>query len=312
MAHNTPKTAGGQESDEDLTPLHPSPARRGGTDTPPSLAGKGVGGLGALSWADAHAAAGATVDENGTRTTRMLSGFVCVVRVVRVPFPRQVIMMTSEDRLINAARVGDLAAFNELVLIYQGLAFSVAYGILGNGDAAGDAIQDGFLKAYRSLDKFRGGSFKAWLMRIVANTCLDQLRARRRRQTTSFEELLDPEQAPCLIDRGRGPEEHAVNQELRRAIQLGMRALPVDQRAVIVLSDVEGCSYEEIAQATGMALGTVKSRLSRARAKMRDYLVRQPDLLPKRYTDPGGGATVRQAQAPLAAMTVTERRCGIA
>ena len=212
------------------------------------------------------------------------NGFV--VFPIRCVFSRQAMTMTPEDKLISAARAGDLRAFNELVLTYQGLAFSVAYGILGDGDAASDATQDGFLKAYRSLDKFRGGSFKAWLMRIVANTCLDQLRARRRRQTTSFDELLDPEQAPCLIDRGRGPEEHAVNQELRRAIQLGMRALPADQRAVIVLSDVEGFSYAEIAQATGMALGTVKSRLSRARAKMRDSLVRQPDLLPRRYANP--------------------------
>ena len=170
-----------------------------------------------------------------------------------------------ENRLIMAAQERDLRAFNELVLIYQGLVFSVAYGILGNRDAASDATQDAFLKAFRNLHRFHRGSFKAWLTRIVTNTCYDQLRAHKRRRVTSFEEFPNPEQAVCLRDPRRSPQECAENQDLRRIIRLGMRALPADQRTVIILADVEGYSYEEIAQVTRTNIGTVKSRLSATR-----------------------------------------------
>jgi RNA polymerase sigma-70 factor, ECF subfamily len=199
-------------------------------------------------------------------------------------------MNERETSLISAAQEGDLQAFNQLVHMYQGLAFGVAYTVLGDVDSASDATQDAFIKAFRYLHRFHGGSFKAWLTRIVTNTCYDQLRARKRRQTSSLDDFPNPEQAFCLRDRRRGPQELAENGDLRRIIRIGMKSLPANQRTVIILCDVEGFSYEEIAEVTGARVGTVKSRLSRARAKMRDFLVAQPDLLPNRLVHARAGA----------------------
>ncbi len=183
--------------------------------------------------------------------------------------------MSGEANLIARAKQGDLQAFNQLVLAYQGLAYNVAYGILGDGDSAGDATQDGFLKAYRALDRFWDGSFKAWLMRIVTNTCYDHLRTRHRqcRRIGSLDALLA--QGECVAsfrDQQAGPVERAEGQELRKIIRQGLAVLPPDQRTVVILYDLEGFSYDEIAKATAAPVGTVKSRLSRGRARLRDYL----------------------------------------
>ena len=190
-----------------------------------------------------------------------------------------------EKALIDAARRGDVSSFNRLVLSYQSMVYNLAYRILGDGDAAADATQDAFISAFKAIGKFRGGSFKAWLLRIVTNACYDQLRFKQRRPTTSLDALLVLESAPVqpLTDREELPEEYAVRQELNRAIQVGIGTLPPEQRIALVLSDVQGLSYREIAEATGVSLGTVKSRLSRARGKLRDFLLEQRELLPSRY-----------------------------
>ncbi|MCX6028582.1 MAG: sigma-70 family RNA polymerase sigma factor [Chloroflexi bacterium] len=189
-----------------------------------------------------------------------------------------------EQTLIAAARRGDLPAFNQIILHYQGLAYNVAYRILGDGDSASDATQDGFIKAFQRLNQYRGGSFKAWMLRIVTNTCYDTLRAHKRRPTTSLEkEDEDPEHDSKLQDPAERPDAYALRHELAVAIQAAIVKLPPDQRATLVLSDIEGLDYQEIAAATGAALGTVKSRLSRARAKLRDLLLAQGELLPARY-----------------------------
>ncbi|MCL6431026.1 MAG: sigma-70 family RNA polymerase sigma factor [Anaerolineae bacterium] len=184
-----------------------------------------------------------------------------------------------EQTLLASARAGDPHAFNTLVRIYQDMAFNVAYRVLGEAEAAADATQDAFLAAYRALPAFRGGSFKLWLLRIVTNSCYDQLRLRKRRQQTSLDDLAeDPDYASALADHGESPEEAILRGELAQVLQAGIARLPLDQRIVLVLSDVQGLSYEEIAETTGIALGTVKSRLSRARARLRDFLghVREP------------------------------------
>ena len=190
-----------------------------------------------------------------------------------------------EKALIDAARRGDVGSFNQLVLSYQSMAYNLAYRILGNRDAAADATQDAFLSAFKAIGKFRGGSFKAWLLRIVTNACYDQLRLKQRRPATSLDALLVLESAPVqsLTDPGESPEEYAVRQELNRAIQVGIGTLPSEQRIALVLSDVQGLSYQEIAEVTGASLGTVKSRLSRARSKLRDFLLEQRELLPSQY-----------------------------
>lgn len=190
-----------------------------------------------------------------------------------------------EQALIAAAQQGDVGAFNRLVLAYQNMVYNLAYRILSDGDAAADATQDAFLSAYRAIGRFRGGSFKAWLLRIVTNACYDQLRVKQRRPTASLEALLvtDPAPGPSFADEAEGPEEYALRQELSQIIQAGIGTLPADQRIALVLSDIQGFSYQEIAEITDVSLGTVKSRLSRARAKLRDFLLASGELLPARY-----------------------------
>ena len=189
-----------------------------------------------------------------------------------------------EQALVTAARRGDVQAFNKLILAYQTLVYNVAYRMLHDQDAAADAAQEAFISAYRALSAFRGGSFKAWLLRIVTNACYDQLRLGQRRPSTSLDELLvDPDHSLVLSDPAESPEEYAERQDLGRAIQDGLDSLPADQRATVILSDIQGLSYEEIARVTGVSLGTVKSRLSRGRARLRGHLQQERELLPARY-----------------------------
>jgi RNA polymerase sigma-70 factor (ECF subfamily) len=189
-----------------------------------------------------------------------------------------------EEDLIQRAQDGDLRAFNELVRQYQGLVYNVAYRILDDADAAADATQDAFLSAYRALDSFRGGSFKAWILRIVTNTCYDQLRRRKRQPSSSLEALLvGPGAHDAFVDHVEDPEAYAMRKDLGRIIQEGLRTLPPDQRITLILADIQGLHYKEIAEITGVELGTVKSRLSRGRARMRDYLRTHEELLPRQY-----------------------------
>ena len=195
--------------------------------------------------------------------------------------------------MIAAAQRGTLPAFNKIILHYQSLAYNVAYRIMGDGDSASDATQDAFVKAYQRINQYRGGSFKAWLLRIVTNTCYDALRARKRRPTVSLEneiegEESDPDYDPRLIDTAERPDAFVMRKELASMIQVAIGQLPEDQRTALILSDVEGMDYEEIADAMGTALGTVKSRLSRARAKMRDLLLAQGELLPAQFRHSDG------------------------
>ncbi|WP_229964327.1 RNA polymerase sigma factor [Litorilinea aerophila] len=186
-----------------------------------------------------------------------------------------------EEVLIQRALEGELDAFNQLVLRYQGLAYSVAYRMLQDDAAAADAVQDSFIKAYRALDSFKGGNFKSWLMRIVVNTCYDVLRSRQRANTESLDDLpVDSDYVTHLVDKAESPEDYVERMELSDLLELGIRSLPPDQRLALVLCDVHGYSYEEIAEITGMPMGTVKSRISRARAKLRDFLLQKPELLP--------------------------------
>lgn len=189
-----------------------------------------------------------------------------------------------EQALVAAARRGDTQAFNKLILTYQTLAYNVAYRTLHDPDAAADATQQAFISAFRALPGFRGGSFKAWLLRIVTNACYDQLRTAKRRPASSLDDMLvDPDHSVMLTDEGESPEDYALRQDLGRVIQNGLDELPPEQRLAVILYDIQGFSYQEIAQATGVSLGTVKSRLSRGRARLRDYLQREQELLPKRH-----------------------------
>jgi RNA polymerase sigma factor (sigma-70 family) len=193
--------------------------------------------------------------------------------------------LENESALITAAVRGNMTAFNRLVLHYQDRVYSLAYRIMGESESAADAAQDAFIAAYRRLDTYRGGSFRAWLYRIATNTCYDELRRRKRRPVTAIEDLpgADADDGPPLPADGESPEQAAQQAELARAIEQCIEGLHTDQRAVLVLSDVEGMNYQEITEITGATLGTVKSRLSRARAGVRNCLGNVQELLPSVY-----------------------------
>lgn len=192
-------------------------------------------------------------------------------------------MANEEQRLIRAAQAGDLDSFNQIVRLYETRIYNLCYRMLGDADAAADATQDTFISAFRHLSNFRGGALKSWLLRIATNTCYDVLRTRKRRPSVSLDKEPDDEGNRLdLPDPGASLDELMLQQELSAAIQRGLAELPEDQRIVIILSDIQGLAYEEIAHITGVQLGTVKSRLSRARAKLRDIL-RAGELLPLKF-----------------------------
>ncbi len=194
-----------------------------------------------------------------------------------------------EPSLIAAAKNGDVESFNQLILVYQDMAFTVAYRLIGEPDAAADATQEAFISAFRKLHQFRGERFKSWLMRIVTNACYDELRRRQRRPAASLDALTDnhidlsPGVDVQLHSAQENPEQAAQRHELSAAIQDCINALPDNQRMIAVLADVEGYPYQEVAEITDLPLGTVKSRLSRARARLRDCLRDLRELLPAEY-----------------------------
>jgi RNA polymerase sigma-70 factor (ECF subfamily) len=192
-----------------------------------------------------------------------------------------------ELALIQSARQGDLDAFNHLVLLYQDMVFSQAYRLVGDADSAADIAQEAFISAYRNLKAYRGGSFRAWLLRIVTNAAYDELRRRKRRPITPLEPLdtesEEIESPRWLADAGESPEERAARIELERAIRHCLDLLPADFRAVVVLVDVQGFDYAEAAEVIRAPVGTVKSRLARARLRLRDCLQGFWELLPARF-----------------------------
>jgi len=198
-----------------------------------------------------------------------------------------------EVGLIRDARQGDLDAFNRLVLAYQDIVFAQAYRLMGEMEGAEDATQDAFISAFRSLKSYRGGSFRAWLLRIVTNACYDELRRRKRRPTTPLEpvdaEEEEIESPRWLADPGESPEDQAERAELDRAIQNCLQDLPPDFRTVVVLVDVQGFDYIEAAEVIRTPVGTVKSRLSRARIRLRDCLQGWRELIPAQFRLVGEG-----------------------
>jgi len=190
-----------------------------------------------------------------------------------------------ETYLIQQAQQGDVGAYNTLVLHYQDAVYNVAYRIMGEPGAAADASQEAFISAYKALRRFRGGNFKSWLMRIVTNACYDELRRRKRRPQSSLDQIVESyESSPLLVSQSEpGPEESRQWTEVVEAISRCLDELPDDQRVATVLRDVEGYDYSEIAEIMASTLGTVKSRLSRARAKLRDCLQGMGELLPANY-----------------------------
>ncbi|MDP6713835.1 MAG: sigma-70 family RNA polymerase sigma factor [SAR202 cluster bacterium] len=191
--------------------------------------------------------------------------------------------MDAEDSdLVVRSKDGDLCAFNFIVQRYQSQVLNLSARILGDRGRAEDVTQETFISAFRAISRFRGGSLRAWLMRIAANASRDSLRGSRRRPEQSLDESLEsPSFQPASGEAS--PEEHAERSELNAELQKAILSLSNDQKAVLVLIDVQGFSYEETAESIGASIGTVKSRLNRARRKVRDILMEKRELLPDRF-----------------------------
>lgn len=178
--------------------------------------------------------------------------------------------------MIAAAKQGDRAAFETLISRYEKKVYNLALRYSGNTEDAADLAQEALIKVYLSLPEFRGASqFGTWVHRIAANVCLDELRRRRRQTTTSLDEVVETQEGDFdqqVADPADGPLETVERRELRAAIHAGIASLDEEYRMAIILRDVQGHSYEEIAEIMGCALGTVKSRIKRGREKLAQRL----------------------------------------
>jgi len=194
----------------------------------------------------------------------------------------------SEGTTLRLARAGDLTAFNELVRAHQGLVYGLCLRMLGQRAAAEDATQVTFLTAWQNVARLRGDRFRPWVLRIAASVCMDEFRRRGRRPVASLDASLEAGM-PDPPDPSPSPESASLGSELRGRIEAALLALPAEQRLAVVLCDVQGLDYQEAARAMRTSLGTVKSRLSRARARLREVLLREPELLPGRLRPGSGG-----------------------
>lgn len=182
-----------------------------------------------------------------------------------------------DQRLVRAARGGDREAYRRLVERYQRKVYSIAFEILRNREDAEDVAQEAFVKAYLSLQEFKGdSSFFTWLYRITYNMALDVRRRLLRRggATQEFREgaLKEPEELAPILGKIAGPHEALLTQERLRLLQMALDSISEEHRTVVVLREVDGLSYEEIARITGINLGTVMSRLHYARKKLQEAL----------------------------------------
>ena len=195
----------------------------------------------------------------------------------RAPSSPRVQPLPDEEAVVALAVGGDRSAFARLMEHYQSACYGLAWRLLGDPDQAADATQDAFIHAYNALRGYRGGIFRSWLMRITANASYDILRRAQRRPTST---LPDPEEGHAeLPDIGAvNPFDEAQKSELYRYLEVALRQLPEDQRVAVVLCDVYGMDYGEVASVTSSPIGTVKSRIHRGRLRLREILAPQREL----------------------------------
>ncbi len=186
-------------------------------------------------------------------------------------------MQRDDDRLVDLAIDGDQRAFEILMEKHESKMYAVALRMCKNREDAQDCLQDAMLRIYKALPTFKGqSSFSTWAYRITMNTCLDDLRRKKVRQASSLDQMLEVGWAP--VDENNTAERHLENSELKRNLSRAIQTLPEEMRAAVVLRDVQGFSYEEIANMLSTNVGTVKSRISRGREKLREILSRNQEL----------------------------------
>jgi RNA polymerase sigma-70 factor (ECF subfamily) len=185
--------------------------------------------------------------------------------------------LDDEAAVVARAAAGDRTAFAQLMEHYQSACYGLAWRLLGDADQAADATQDAFIHAYDAIARFRGGVFRSWLLRITANASYDILRRLQRRPTTT---LPDPEEGGAELPDADAPNPvmEAGRSELYRHLDVALHRLPVDQRTAVVLCDVYGMDYHEVAEATASAIGTVKSRIHRGRLRLRELMSEHREL----------------------------------
>lgn len=200
-----------------------------------------------------------------------------------------------EATIIKQVLEGDVNAFEGLVKEYEKNVYNLALRMTGDPEDAADMAQDAFIKAYSSLSSFRGDSkFSVWLFRIVSNLCLDFLRSRKRRPTVSLSVENDEgeDMEFEIADESQSPETLLEQKLTREAVRCGLDSLPPEQRQILLLREIQGLSYEEIAQVLELEAGTVKSRIFRARKRLCAFLLRDgniPEFVSSSYTEGGGG-----------------------
>ena len=185
--------------------------------------------------------------------------------------------LPDEAAVVARAMAGDRSAFTQLMEHYQSACYGLAWRLLGDADQAADATQDAFIHAYDAIAKFRGGLFRSWMLRITANASYDILRRAQRRPTTT---LPDPDEGEAELPdlAALNPVTEAARSELYVHLEIALRRLPEDQRTAVVLCDVYGMDYNEVATTTDSALGTVKSRIHRGRLRLRELLAEHREL----------------------------------
>lgn len=184
-----------------------------------------------------------------------------------------------DDELVQRAQAGDRRAFDALVLRHRGPIFGLALRILRSPEAAEDATQEAFLRAYLRLDSFKGAAFRSWLFTIVANEARDELRRVRRRPLTTSP---SPDRPLDIADPGPLPEALAESAELRTFIDARLARLPAAQRRAVELADLDGLPYREVAREGGVPIGTVKSQVSRGRHRLRALIGSELPASPSR------------------------------
>lgn len=185
--------------------------------------------------------------------------------------------MQGDELLLRRACKGDVQAFEELMQSHESRIYAIALRMMGNREDAQDCAQEAMVRIYRAMGSFKGQSALAtWIYRITMNTCLDELRRRKARKVTSLDSLVDNGWSPT--DTGDTPEERGLRVEKQNALNQAIQSLPDDMRAAIILRDVKGYSYDEIASILDANVGTIKSRISRGREKLREILSKQSEL----------------------------------
>lgn len=181
-----------------------------------------------------------------------------------------------DELLVERAKRGDVEAFEQLIGQYEKKVFNEAYRLTNNRDDASDIAQEAFVRVYTSLSEFRGeSSFATWLQRIVRNACYDEYRKRQRQRSVSLDESVAVEDGALtrqLADAADGPEQALERVETQRVVQESINQLEEEYRTVLVMRDIQGYAYNEISELLGINLGTVKSRLNRARNALKEKL----------------------------------------